>query len=277
MWLLNFLADLAWFWLTARLAGAAVRFWRLVLTAAVGAAAAVWATFPGGRWLNATPGVLLGTIALLALAFWPCSLRQALRVGAVFLFVGGSMAGMVLLLAARLPAFPTTLDLAGVLLCLVGGRHVWEAVRDRARVRAGIYRLRVRLGETTVEIGALLDTGNGLKEPLTGRPVAVVEARALAELLPMALLEAVAGDGAEARWDRLLDLPEPWAAQLRTVPFRAVGRPAGTLFAFAPGGLAIRAPGEEAWREVRGLVGLAAEPLDPDGAYRALLPPRMLG
>lgn len=274
---LYFLVDLAWFWLTGRLAGVRARFWRLALAALVGAATDIWALFPSGRWIATLPAMVLGSLFLLALAFWPCPWRQALRAALSFLLSGASMAGLAVLVARRAgpdATFPSQMVIPGVLLALAGGRFVWEAAQERSRLRAGLFCLRVTLSDRAVELPALLDTGNGLKEPLSGRPVAVVEARALTELLPATLLEAAVGD--EPRWDLLSELPERWAAQIRPVPFRTVGRPAGLLLAFAPDGLAVKRPGDDGWQSVGGFVALSGCALDADGAYRALLPPRML-
>lgn len=121
----------------------------------------------------------------------------------------------------------------------------------------------------------LVDTGNELKEPLTGRPVVVAEVAALAGLLPVALVEAVAGSTLD--WDLLEHLPDGWTDLFRLVPFRSVGRPAGLLLAFLPDRLAVRVRGGDCWKPVEGLVALVGEPLHPDGAYRALLPPSLLG
>lgn len=277
---LNFVTDFAWLSATASLAGLRPRWRRLGAAAAVGAVLGVWAYFESGRWLMTLPGALVGTVALLGLAFWPCRRALALRAGAYFIFSGGVMAGLVLLAGrpdSGLPwggvhEFPSTLVAAGLLICWVGARYLWAAARERVQLARGVYGLQVRMGQNTVELPALLDTGNGLKDPLSGAPIVVAEAWALEALVPASVREAAA-----AGWNGLDRLPGSWAARCRLVPFRAVGRPAGVLLAFAPDGLAIRAPGQADWVEGRGLIGLAAERLHPEGVYQALLSPQLLG
>lgn len=274
--LLNFATDLAWVWVTAVLSGLRPRWWRVALSAAVGAAAAVWAYFPAGAWLQSWPGALLGTGVALALAFRPLRPGQWFRVAAYFIFTGGAMAGMVMLAASRgIQPFtylqtavpPGMLVAAGILLCLVAARYLWESARERSRLARGLYGLRVSLEGQEVAVTALLDTGNHLRDPLSRKPVVVVEAAALSALLPPGAAMA-AGAGPE-----LLDrLPESWRMRCRLVPFRGMGQPAGMLLAFQPDGLALRPPGRDHWLEVEGLVGLTGQQLHPDGAYRALLP-----
>lgn len=288
--LLNFAADLAWLWATGTLAGVPVRWRRLVLAAAVGAAGAVWSYFPAGRWMAHGPGLLAGSIILLALAFYPRRLGQWLRLGAYLVSTGAVMAGSVLFLGLRsagpggvvlgsVPAPAGAAAAVGVLLCTVGIRRLWDAARARAQLKGGLFELRIAVGPHTVEVPALLDTGNHLREPLTGAPVVVVEASAFQGVLPSHLL-AAASEG----WQGLAGLPGggldaglgAWDGRLRWVPFRSVGRSDGVLLAFRPDQMALRAPDRAEWVTVSALVGLAPQPLHREGAYRALLSPALL-
>jgi stage II sporulation protein GA (sporulation sigma-E factor processing peptidase) len=270
--LTNLMADLAWLLLTAGLAGVRVRFWRVLLGAAGGAAAAVWSYFPTGAWLRSPLGVMGGTLALACLAYLPQPLHRTTRLLAYFLFSGGVMAGAVLLVGAFAPRgagtgpIPGQMVAAGLLLCLVGARYLWTAARERRQMDQGLWRIRVRMGGAEVELPALVDTGNALRAPLTGTPVVVAEAAALAAVLPAEVVRAAAGG-----WSCVEQLPPAWAARCRPVPFRAVGQETGVLPAFAVDALALRAPGGE-WRPIVALVGLAGFALHPEGAYQALLP-----
>lgn len=278
----NMVTDLAWLWATSALAGLQVRWRRLSLAAAVGAALAVWAYFPSGRWLAGLPGAMLGSLLLLGLAFWPCRVAQALRAAAWFLFTGGAMAGIVLLTGPHSPLlaaggappreFPGAVVAAGLLFCLLGGRYLWEAARVRSRLSRGLYTLRVSLGSGTLEIPALLDTGNRLRDPLSGKPVAVVVLEEVAQLLPPGVARAAARG-----WEAAEGIEPEWRARCRLVPYRAVGKPAGVLLAVAADRLEVRLPEAAAWGEVRGLVGLSPERLHPEGLYRALLPSDLEG
>jgi len=275
----NFVTDLAWLWATGTLAGSRVCPWRLGLASVVGAVAAVWAYFPDGRWLTSGPGALVGTVILLGLAFWPQRLGEALRVAAYFVLTGGAMAGVSMLISTRsaLPGSPQSgevssgLVTAALVLTLVGARYLWESARDRSRLKHGLYRLRIRLGDRMVELPALLDTGNGLRDPISGTPVIVVEAAALTEVLPPVMRQAVGAD-----WDSLDRLPGSWATRCRLVPYRAVGRSAGLMLALDPDQISIQGPDDPTWFQVNGLLGLGAERLHPEGAYRALLSPPLI-
>jgi stage II sporulation protein GA (sporulation sigma-E factor processing peptidase) len=269
--LVNFVTDVAWLLLTAGLAGVRVRVGRVVFASAVGAAAAVWSYFPGDAWLRSPWGAMGGAVVLACLAYLPVPLRRATRVLAYFLFTGGVMAGVVMLVGRLAPeaaeTVPSGLAASGLLLCMIGARYLWAAARERKQLAQGLWRVRVRLGAAVADLAALVDTGNTLRAPLTGTPVVVVEASALLGLVPAEVTRtAVAG------WASLERLSPEWAARFRPVPYQAVGRENGVLPAFAVDELAVQEPGSTAWRTVSGLVGLAGFALHPDGAYQALLP-----
>ncbi|MDF2628861.1 MAG: spoIIGA [Symbiobacteriaceae bacterium] len=275
LFLLNFLVDLVWLAVTARAAGLKAGRWRMTGAAMLGALLAVWAAFPGGRWLRSPPGAALGTCLVLAAAFAPCAVRQAWRALWSFLLSGAAIAGTVILIQLRLPGIglymPSTvaggLVLAGLALGGAGVRYLWESLRERSQLKQGIWSLRILIEGQSVSLPALVDTGNHLRDPLTSMPVAVVEAAALGQVLPPAVTRAVA-----MGWEGLERLPGDWAARCRLVPFRAVGRPEGMLLAFLPDDLSVQPPGGGQWQTVPGLVGLSTASLHPEAVYRALLP-----
>ncbi|HWI66308.1 MAG TPA: sigma-E processing peptidase SpoIIGA [Symbiobacteriaceae bacterium] len=273
--LANFGMDLVWLGLTARLAGLRAGRWRLAAAAAAGGLLAVWALFPTGLWLRSPLGSALGTLGLLALAFAPCPLMQAGRALGCFLLSGAAIAGTVMLVELRRPGaglvmpptFAGGLVLAGLALAGAGGRYLWTEAKRRRQLSHGLWTVQVELGGQAVTLQAFVDTGNHLKDPLAGTPVMVAELAAIRPLLPADVCRSVA-----LGWEGLERLPGAWAARCRLVPYRAVGRPEGMLLALAPDRLAVMPPGGGPWHAVQGLVGLSTAPLDPGGAYRALLP-----
>ena len=84
------------------------------------------------------------------------------------------------------------LALAGSLLTLWGGR----AFRREAATRR--CRVTVILDGKRVELEGLLDTGNLLRDPMSGRPVICADRVALAPILPPRLAEALAAGGVDA-------------------------------------------------------------------------------
>ena len=126
-------------------------------------------------------------------------------------------------------------------------------------------------GRTAV-LQALIDTGNDLREPLSGLPVVVADYRAVAVLLPQGLKQAWCS--APERPDEVLRLlaaagaggsgaaPPPaggmegWLPRLRLVPFAAIGRANGMLLGFRADQVLLQQEG----RLIRGQAVIALAP-----------------
>ena len=119
------------------------------------------------------------------------------------------------------------LALAGSALTLWGGRAL--------RREAGVQRCRVivTVGGRRAELEGLVDTGNLLRDPLSGRPVICVARRALSPILPTRLAEALESGDVEG----LAHTAD--AGRFRIIPAgTATGR--GLLNGFLPDEIQIR-------------------------------------
>ena len=99
----------------------------------------------------------------------------------------------------------------------------WGAVHRQAMARVCQVPLVLELGHISLETEAFLDTGNHLRDPVTRRPVVVVDYSLVREALTpaaRAFIEAVADGGA------LPQLPpeDPWLPRMRVIPYRSVQR-----------------------------------------------------
>lgn len=91
-----------------------------------------------------------------------------------------------------------------------------------------IYEITIHLNQKAKTVKALLDTGNLLKEPITGVPVMVVEKRALEEFIPTSILdhidEIIGGDV-----DNIEDENMEYISKLKIIPFTSLGKSNGML------------------------------------------------
>lgn len=281
LFLVNLVMDLLWFWLTALLSGIAPQWWRLGAASLLGAAIALlpWAA-PWG-WAAATgPAVLAGSVALLLVAFGRKPWRQMLRLTGFFFAIPGATWGVVNLLttprgAGHWSGLPVQASYApglvsvGFLLVVAGAHLIVRSLQERRRITQFRCWLRIGLGDERIDLPALVDTGNGLTLPGGGRPVAVVEAAALSQLLPPSLTAAGLAHGLE-------QVPPEWRPRLHLVPYSALGNTGSYLLAVRPDSLATSGEPGGPWTAVQGVVGLANQPLDPEGRFRAIVPPALL-
>lgn len=267
------------FWFAGWISWLRPRWWRLLLTAGLGAGLALAPVVtPWGRWLLSGPGLAIASVLLTFFLAWPCSVRQWWAAfGGLWVAVGAAGGGALLMAASRELEPPAGFLLsgiwitAGVALALAGLWVVWQGYRERRTVVESLRRIRIRLGKEALELSALVDSGNSLCTPVGRQPVAVVEAGALESCLPPAVREAV-----ERGWGALDELPEEWQDRCQLVPYAVVGSSGKALLAIAPDELSLWDDERGSWVPVGGVIGLSSQSLDPQGRYRALLPLTML-
>ena len=207
---LNFLVDFLLILGANSLSGFPPGYGRAVLAAAVGGIYGGVCLLPGFSFLGNSFWrlVFLGVMAVAAFGFD----RSALRRGVLFAVLSMALGGIALGLNQKGTAALIAAAAALSLLCAVG-------FRTNAPGRK-YGRVELRLGNRKRAVTALHDTGNTLRDPVSGAPVLVV--------------------GADVAWDLLGLTPAQLATPietmlqvpgLRLVPYRSVGQPGGMLLA----------------------------------------------
>ena len=250
VFLLNLLLDYLLLLAAAQLSGRTLHRLRLLACADGGGAYAVLTFLPGCGFLR-TPLCQLAVGSIIALCAYGGRGRPAL----LFLLLSGGLAGFVLALGLWAGS-PT-----GLLGRVYRGEVSWPLLLGAA---LGFYvLLRLLLGQGARHGGgellkitisvcgrkqtvtALHDTGNTLRDPVSGRPALVLERNAAEEL---------------ARLHR-----QGAAVTFSLLPFRSVGTPAGLLLAARSDYIEINGR-----RYPRTPVALSEHPVSDGGGYHAL-------
>ena len=274
LFLLNAMVDYLLLLASARLAGEPLARLRFLLGAALGGLYAVAIFLPGLSFLARPPCRLAAAVLMVLAAFWKS--RRLLRQVVIFLALSCAFGGGVLaigLLGGRGLTLSnwvlySGMDLKIVLLSAAGCYGALTLLFQRTgrhTAASGELRpVRLTLGERQVSLIALVDTGNTLTDPATGRPVLVAEADCVEELLPPGIRPSPADlrDPAGA----LERLEDPWRRRFRLLPYRSVGVDRGLL-------LAVRVDQVQVGEEEQGpmLAALSPTPVSDGGGYRALL------
>ena len=274
LFLLNAAVDYLLLLASARLAGEPLARLRFLLGAALGGMYAVAIFLPGLSFLARPPCRLAAAVLMVLAAFWKS--RRLLRQVVIFLALSCAFGGGVLaigLLGGRGLTLSngvlySGMDLKIVLLSAAGCYGALTLLFQRTgrhTAAAGELRpVRLTLGERQVSLIALVDTGNTLTDPATGRPVLVAEADCVEELLPPGIRPSPADLRDPA--GTLERLEDPWRRRFRLLPYRSVGVDRGLL-------LAVRVDQVQVGEEDRGpmLTALSPTPVSDGGGYRALL------
>ena len=269
VFLLNLLVDYLLLLSAAQLSGRTLRRLRLLLCAAGGGAYAALTFLPGCAFLRA-PLCQLAAGAVMAL----CAYRGRRRPALLFLLLSGGLAGFVLALGLW------TGSPMGLLGRIYRGEVSWPLLLGAA---LGFYvLLRLLLGQGARHGGgellkitisvcgrkqtvtALHDTGNTLRDPVSGRPALVLERNAAEELWPPEVAEVLASSLPPE--EKMAQLHRRGAAvTFSLLPFRSVGTPAGLLLAARSDYIEVNGR-----RYPRTPVALSEHPVSDGGGYHAL-------
>ena len=273
VFVLNTLMDYLLVLAVGRLAGIPLRRGRYLLAGLLGGAYAVAAFLPGLGFLSGTP-VKLAAGVLMALVAYGGE-EKLLRLTLLLFAVSCAMAGCVLALGmlagGGVPVvngvFYTDVD-AKVLLIASAAAYLVLTVVFRAAagkgIRGELVPARVCLGGRETAFTAFCDTGNSLRDPVSGAPVLVVSPGRLDGVLPREVRALLSGE-ALAHPSELLEplVRAAPAMRFRLIPYHAVGVDGGLL-------LAVRSD----WTEIAGEryagLSVALSPTELGTGYSAL-------
>ena len=209
--LLNFLVDLFLLVGTNRLAGYLPDWKRAAAAAAVGSIYAGVCLLPGMHFLGNSLWRMVALACMAAIAFGMD--RSAVRRGALFLLLSMAMGGIAMGIGSGGFRMLCLAALGVSFLCGVG----FHGTSGQKFVPVEIC-----FGGRQLKATLLRDTGNTLRDPLTGQSVMVLDAEAAKTLL-----------GLEAHQLRtpLETMTAGKISGLRLIPYKTVGHPCGMLLA----------------------------------------------
>lgn len=292
----NLLIDGALLWLTAWMRKHRFKWWRLTVSAAVGALYVVMMFLPQLSFMYTFFVKFALSLLMLWIVFGFGSLQNYIRNMGAFYMINFAAAGGIIGIHYLLQNTGEIFN--GIWFTASGGLSFelkigfwftfvmcFAVLLWFKLVHASRRKLESRqeyMGEVTVDIGGyrvsctgLLDTGNQLADPLTRTPVMVMEAALWREKLPTTWLERLS-DGEP---DKLvLELDEDdfeWRDRLRLVPYRGVNRNSAFMLALKPDAVEVRI-GEQTSRTVKVLIGLDGGQLSGDRSYQAIIHPDLI-
>lgn len=242
VFLLNFLVDILLLLAAGRLSGFPAKPTRAILGATLGGVYAACCLLPGFYFLGNTLWrlVSLGLISVIAYGIS----KSAMRRGLVFLLLSMALNGVMMGIDKGGFLGVVCGAVTICLLCFVGFRG---RIGDTTYVPVELH-----YGDKHLQITALQDTGNTLRDPITGRAVLVVGADTALELLGLTRSQL------QNPVDSLSALPG-----LRLVPYHSIG---ARSFLLAKNLKNVKIG---AWQGST-LVAFAPESFNAEGAYQAL-------
>lgn len=207
---LNFAVDFLLLLGANRLAGFPPGCKRAALSAMLGGVYGGVCLLPGFSFLGSSFWRVVFLAIMSGIAFGLD--RSGLRRGILFILLSMALGGIALGLGNRGVTGLIAAAMGLCLLCAIGFRT--GAMRQKYST------VQISRQGRTREMTALQDTGNTLRDPVTGQPVLVVGADVAWDLLGLTVRQL------ESPIETMVQMPG-----LRLIPYRSVGQPGGMLLA----------------------------------------------
>lgn len=127
-------------------------------------------------------------------------------------------------------SYPIKVAILGGIVGFVVIITAFKIIKSRISKNDVFYNVDIFLNDKTTQVRALMDTGNLLKEPITGIPVMIVEKESLQELLPSNILDnlekIITGTSQNFMEEEFIT---QYASRFRVIPFSSLGTQNGLL------------------------------------------------
>ncbi len=245
--------------------------------------------FPKMETLYTIGGKLVLSVLMVAVAF-PCrQIKNFLKAFlsfylSTFIFAGAGYALMSLTnqgIYFKNGVFYNQLrsDTLLLILTLAFGfllvRSFTDIFRHRIERESYIVDTSIRIGDKSVCLPALIDTGNTLMDPVSQCPVMIAELDGLTELLPGGMIEWLKNWSHTKETVLNMETDVEWAKRIRLIPFHAIGTNNGMLPGFRPDSVSVEKE-EFQFSKTQVIVCISNDRLSTRAQYRAIISPDMV-
>lgn len=141
----------------------------------------------------------------------------------------------------------------------------FKSIKNKLSKRDMLCNISIVFEKGKVDINAIIDTGNFLKEPLTGNPVIIAEKDVLKNVIPVNILENM-----QEIINGTKEIEDKYIAKIRLIPFSALGTENGLLLGIKPENFYINYQGKIVENK-KVIVGIYNKKLSRNNKYNALI------
>lgn len=226
---------------------------------------------------------VLLSIAMIYLAFKPKSLKILLKQLLIFYLVSFAFGGCAFCLLYFIKpqdillrngfltgTYPIKIALLGGIVGFVIVNIAFKVVKGRITKKDMFCNVDIIFNKKSTTIKAMVDTGNLLKDPISGMPVIVVEARELVNIIPEQIINNISKIvGGEE--ENVIDyIDQQYISKFRVIPFSSLGKQHGLLLGFKADKIIIKT--EENEKDLdKIIIGIYDKSLTKNGLYTGLI------
>lgn len=264
---------------------------RLFLAALTGSVYTLVAFFPSLQFLVKFSIKFSISILIIIIAFNPERLNLFFKQIAAFYMVSFAFAGAIIGIFYILTnninltafSFKDSDELIKFLMIGIGVstlliKYTLKFYQTRVTKENYLTSMIIGLNNREVELTALIDTGNSLREPISQRPVIIAEYNALEDILP-SLVRDMYIEEKELDLNFMVEVMEEIGddIKLRLIPFKSIGNENGILIGFKPDSIKVCLDDQVKILTEEIIVAIYNEKLATDEQYSGLLHPEILG
>lgn len=223
------------------------------------------------------------SVVIVYVSFKPSSLKKLVKDMVIFYLVSFVFGGCVFALmyffqphlvkmknGVFVGSYPLKVAVFGGFVAFVILQVSFKLVKTRLSKKDMLYDVKIVINEKTVVVKALLDTGNLLRDPITGFPVVIIEQKSLGPVLPEKVLNNIdkilGGDIDELTCGGMFS---DFISRFRMIPFSSLGKQNGLLLGIKADSVCIMS--DEKIDEVNdAIVGIYDKSFTKNGAYNAI-------
>ncbi len=264
---------------------------RLFIAALVGSIYTLVAFFPSLEFMGKFIIKFSVSILMIILAFNPERLNSFLKQLSTFYLTSfvfaGTVIGIFYILNNKFTfskfSFGNSNELImfltlGIGLAIILIRSILENFLIKINKENCLTNITISLNNKEIDLIALIDTGNSLKEPISQKPVIIAEFTALKAILPE-LVKRVYTQNNDLDLNLIAKIMEELGDEikLRLIPFKSLGNDNGILIGFVPDSIKVYLDNGIKKLTDEIIVAIYNDKLATDEQYNGLLHPEILG
>lgn len=222
---------------------------------------------------------ILLSIAMIYIALEPSSIKKCLKQLVIFYLTSFTFGGTAFALlyfirpseifmknGIYIGSYPLKIAILGGIVGFVIIIIAFKIIKEKMTSKNMYCKIEIEIDGQKTESNAMIDTGNLLKEPISGKPVIVVENEILKEVIPKQILEKTQ----EIIKGNTEEIPMKYLSKLRIIPFTSLGMPNGMLLGIKANKIIIYTDDEKIQKQDI-IIGLYDKKLSKTGKYTSLI------
>ena len=260
-----------------------IKAWRIFFSSLIGGIYSILSFAPILEVYSNLIFKVLLSIVMVYVAFCPSNIKMLIKQLLIFYLVSFAFGGCAFALlyfirpqdilmrnGVLTGTYPIKIALLGGIVGFVIVNIAFKVVKGKLSKKDMFCEITVFLKQKSQTMKAFIDTGNLLKDPISGMPVVVIEATQLEELIPKEVIcylnEILEGKNAEI----LSQVANEHLLKFRIIPFSSLGKQNGLLLAFIADKVQIKTQ-ENLTDLTNIMIGIYEKSLTKSGAYTALV------